>query len=146
LQCSAPAGYGSRPAITLLFRLPGKKLNTAFLDDDTVILEENNDREEVINSLCIDYSVWEPVIESLPTAEKFDLKKEMYLYARANLLRVNVYLRYDVQTSRMTLPTCRDPFVTKFVRDQETSLISFIANVGGTKLFAEGVISMMLQA
>jgi hypothetical protein len=88
-----------------LFRLQtGENLTTDFLDDDTVTLEETKDREDVISSMCIDHSVWGPVLESLPTEAKFALQTEMYRYAKANLLRVNVYLRYTVQNSRSTHP------------------------------------------
>ena len=38
-------------------------LPTAFLDSDSTLLEKNEERDRVINSLCEDYTVWSNILE-----------------------------------------------------------------------------------
>ena len=70
-------------------------LPTAFLDDDSILLEKNEERDRLIGSLCEDYSVWSNILqESGEEPGKWNgLKTDMYYYASENLMQVNVYIR-----------------------------------------------------
>lgn len=108
-----------RPLIKAAIKRIDETLPTAFLDSDSTLLEKNEERDRLLGSLCEDYTVWSNVLEeSREERGKWNgFKTDMYFYASENLMQVNVYIR--------------DPFVSWFRRDEETSWISFISNVGG---------------
>ena len=77
-------------------------LPTTFLDDDTVLLEKNEDRDRVVGGLCEDYSSWEDIFVVSPQeAGKWDkFQADMYFYASENLMQVTVYIRYQLQENQ----------------------------------------------
>ena len=79
-------------------------LPTTFLDDDTVLLEKNEDRDRVVGGLCEDYSSWEDIFVVSPQeAGKWDkFQADMYFYASENLMQVTVYIRYQLQENQHT--------------------------------------------
>ena len=70
-------------------------LFTDFLDDDTILLEKNEDRDRLLGSLCEDVTSWASIFAtSQDEAKKWDdFRSDMYAYADANLMQVNVYIR-----------------------------------------------------
>ena len=70
-------------------------LPTDFLDDDTILLEKNEDRDRLLGSLCEDVTSWASIfVTSQDEAKKWDnFQSDMYAYASANLMQVNVYIR-----------------------------------------------------
>ena len=70
-------------------------LPTDFLDDDTILLERNEDRDRLLGSLCEDVTSWASIfVTSQDEAKKWDnFQTDMYNYASANLMQVSVYIR-----------------------------------------------------
>ena len=56
-------GNFETPLILLFSYRIDETLPTVFLEDDTILLEKNEDRDRVIGSLCEEYSVWSSVLE-----------------------------------------------------------------------------------
>ena len=105
----------------------------------------------MIGAVCEDFSIWGPMFRvSSNDAGKWEsFKSDMYLYAKDNLMRINMYIRYvrsfqalisakplldvisDHQQLSKLFPSPRDPSVAWFVRDEKTSWIGFLSNIGG---------------
>merc|ERR1719270_1101748 len=83
------------------------------------MLEKNDERDKVIGTVCEDFSIWGPMfrVSSDDVGKWESFKSDMYLYAKDNLMRINMYIR--------------DPSVAWLVRDEKTSWIGFLSNIGG---------------
>ena len=84
--------------------------------DNILIIEAKIAPDE----LCAVEDKWDPVTKWGLTRQDEDWKKlvdDLFQYARENIALINIYIK--------------DPTVTRIIRDEKISYISFIANVGG---------------
>ena len=57
------------------------------------LIKKNN---KVIGAVCEDFSIWGPMfrVSSDDVGKWESFKSDMYLYAKDNLMRINMYIRY----------------------------------------------------
>ena len=91
-------------------------LNTSFIDETEFNLEGS--RQNIVNTFCNEDKAenWQDILDGAGASQEFVV--DLYKYAKNNLLKVHLFIS--------------SPFATEFNRSVETTLASFIANIGGS--------------